>query len=99
MILPYWVYILQSQKDGQLYTGMTKDLSGRLEAHNHGRVPSTKHRLPLKLIYSEEVSNSQNARVREKYWKSGAGREKLQTMIDQQAKIGSPAFGGQARRT
>jgi putative endonuclease len=81
--MAYWVYILQSQIDKQFYTGMTRDLSGRLAAHNHGRVASTKHRLPLELIYSEEVSDSQNARAREKYWKSGAGREKIQTLIGQ----------------
>jgi putative endonuclease len=77
----HFIYILQSQKDKRLYVGMTKDLSHRLKQHNAGRVASTMRRLPFKLIYIEETSNRLEGRVREKYWKSGAGREKIQKML------------------
>jgi putative endonuclease len=50
----YHVYILKSEKDGKLYIGQTSNLEERLSAHNRGSVKSTKHRRPLKLIYSKE---------------------------------------------
>jgi len=84
--MAFWVYVLRSEKDSGLYVGMTKDLDRRIDEHNRGRVASTKSRMPLKIIYSEMASDRKSARVREKYWKSGAGREKIQM-------LGSPAFG------
>lgn len=40
----YWfyVYILQSGKDGKFYTGYTKNLKLRFEQHQSGQVTSTK---------------------------------------------------------
>ena len=66
----YYVYILQSEKDGEFYTGYTKDLKLRFEQHQKGLVESTKNRQPLKLIYSEACLNQQDATHREKYLKS-----------------------------
>jgi putative endonuclease len=34
----YWVYVLQSLKDGKKYTGYTKNLPSRFEAHQNGEV-------------------------------------------------------------
>jgi predicted GIY-YIG superfamily endonuclease len=34
----YYVYILRSLKDGNKYTGYTKDLSSRFEAHQNGKM-------------------------------------------------------------
>jgi len=47
----YYVYVLQSERDGKFYTGYTKNLERRFEAHNNGKVQSTANRRPLKLIY------------------------------------------------
>jgi putative endonuclease len=46
-----YVYVLQSLKDNDFYTGCTDDLNKRLKKHNNGEVWSTKNRKPLKLIY------------------------------------------------
>ncbi len=70
----YYVYILQSEKDGEFYTGYTKDLKLRFEQHQKGLVESTKNRQPLKLIYSEACLNQQDATHREKYLKSYYGK-------------------------
>jgi len=70
----YYVYILQSEKDGEFYTGYTKDLKLRFEQHQKGLVESTKNRQPLKLIYSEACLNRQDATHREKYLKSYYGK-------------------------
>jgi len=73
----YYVYIVKSIKDGKYYTGMTNDLQRRLREHNIGKssTPSTKNRGPFILVYKEEGLTLQQARHREKYLKSGAGRE------------------------
>ena len=70
----YWVYILQSLKDGKKYTGYTKNLPSRFEAHQKGKVESTKNRRPFKLIYFEGCLNQQDATRREKYLKTHYGK-------------------------
>ncbi len=70
----YYIYILQSLKDGKFYTGYTKNLKLRFELHQQGKVKSTKDRLPLKLIYSEACLNQQDATHREKYLKTFYGK-------------------------
>ena len=70
----FYVYILQSAKDNNLYAGFTPDLKRRLVKHTAGRVFSTKSRRPLKLIYCELCLNEKDARQREKYFKTGVGK-------------------------
>ena len=54
---------------------MTQNLSQRLISHNTGRVKSTKPFKPFYVIYKESLDNSQDARLREKYLKTSAGRK------------------------
>ena len=70
----YFVYVLLSLKDGKKYTGYTKDLSSRFEAHQKGKVSSTKHRRPLELIYFEACLSQEDALHREKYLKTHYGK-------------------------
>ena len=70
----YYVYVLLSLKDGKKYTGYTKDLSLRFEAHQKGKVVSTKHRRPFELIYFEGCLSQQDALKREKYLKTHYGK-------------------------
>lgn len=63
----YYVYILLSEKDGKKYTGYTSNLPLRFEAHQKGKVTSTKHRRPFKLIYFEGCLSQDDALRREKY--------------------------------
>lgn len=69
-----YVYVLCSEADGQLYTGCTRDLRNRLALHNAGKVPSTKNRRPLKLVYYEACLNEQDAFRREQYLKTTYGK-------------------------
>jgi len=71
----YCVYILQSQKDGTFYTGITENISRRIREHNAGQNKSTKHRAPFSLVYSEEYEARTDAREREKFLKTGSGGE------------------------
>jgi len=77
----HYTYVLRSEKDSQLYTGSTNDLRRRLSEHNHGKVSSTKHRDPSKLIYYEACLNEQDARAREKYLKTGMGKRYLKNRL------------------
>lgn len=61
----FYVYILKSIRDGDLYTGSTGDLKKRFLEHNEGLVKSTKMRRPLKLVYYEAYSAEKDARLRE----------------------------------
>ncbi len=77
----YYVYVLISEKDGKLYIGKTKNLKERLKKHSKGDVPSTKNRLPMKLIYYEAYTNKEKWSIQEKHYKSGIGRETLKHKI------------------
>jgi len=65
----FYVYILKSLKDNQLYIGSAVDLKKRISEHQSGRVFATKYRLPLSLIYYEAYPQEFMARKREKQLK------------------------------
>jgi len=70
----YYTYVLKSMVDNKNYIGFTSDLMQRFEAHNKGRVNSTKDRRPLKLIYFEGCLSKDDAIRREKYLKTHFGK-------------------------
>ena len=78
----YFVYILQSLKDSNYYIGVTSDLQKRINYHNSGRQRSTKHRIPFKLIYFEELSDKTLALKREKQIKSYKGGNAFKKLIN-----------------
>ncbi len=73
----FYVYVLESLKDFDRYTGFTNNLRRRLEEHNNGQSFSTKFRLPFKLIYFEGCLNINDAKRREGYLKTTQGRRFL----------------------
>ncbi|WP_282159768.1 GIY-YIG nuclease family protein [Ulvibacterium marinum] len=75
-----WVYAISSLGHNYIYVGMTADIDKRLHRHNNGRERSTKFYAPFELIYSERCKDRLEARNREKYWKSGVGKEKLRKL-------------------
>jgi len=77
----FFVYILRSIKDARTYIGYTGNLEERLKRHNSGQVNATKHRRPLRLLFSEEFDSEQAAKEKELYWKSGGGRRKLKKLF------------------
>ena len=70
----HYTYVLQSEQDGNLYVGFTKDLKQRFDKHQKGLVDSTKDRRPLKLVYYEACIDQSDATKREKYFKTYHGR-------------------------
>jgi putative endonuclease len=61
----FYVYILKSERDQNLYVGSTNDLRRRLAQHNAGTVRSTAQRRPFILPYYEAYRLEEDARRRE----------------------------------
>lgn len=77
----YYVYVLESQKNGYLYKGFCRNINKRLEQHNTGQTQSTKNGIPWKLVYCEIFLNKEDALDREKYLKTGWGRNFLKKAL------------------
>jgi len=77
----FTVYILYSEKYKKTYTGMTSDLGERFRSHNElGTKGWTKNFRPWVIIHTEEYINKSDALKREKYLKSGVGREFISSL-------------------
>ncbi len=81
----YCVYVLQNPA-GFFYKGHTRDLRKRIQEHNaiEGVLRYTKRKGPWVLVYSVGFATRGEAMKREKYFKSGKGRDFLKE------KIGTP---------
>ena len=83
----YYVYLIKSKQDSNLYIGSTNDLKRRLREHNEGKVFSTKSRIPFEIIYYEAYKNEKDARIRESMLKlRGNARAKLIERISRSLK-------------
>lgn len=79
--MPHYVYVLESEDDGDKYVGCTNNIKRRLEEHNRGKVFSTKLRKPFKLIYCEVMINQKDAYTRENFLKTGWGKNYLRRTL------------------
>ncbi|MEK7071259.1 MAG: GIY-YIG nuclease family protein, partial [Patescibacteria group bacterium] len=77
----YYTYILRSIKFGRFYVGSTDDLKRRFHEHNSGKNFSTKPYIPYELLFYEAVPTHEEALAREKFYKSGRGREFLKKIL------------------
>jgi len=77
----YYVYVLISEKDNMFYTGYTEDIERRIAEHQSGKVSSTRHRLPIMLVYYEVSFDQSDALHREKYLKSTYGKRYIRNRI------------------
>lgn len=83
----YYVYILRSLSDGNLYIGCTNNLKRRFQEHNEGKVDSTRNRTPFELIFYESFINKSDAFAREKWIKTGYGRTHIKKMLLETLKV------------
>jgi len=79
--MDYYVYILKSEMKEITYVGITNDIERRLNEHNSGKSKFTKAFIPWKIIYHENFSTRKDAREREKYLKSAAGRRFIMNTV------------------
>ncbi|MDI9257822.1 GIY-YIG nuclease family protein [Flavobacterium sedimenticola] len=80
--MEYYVYILKSEIDGRLYKGHTSNIEKRVEEHNFGMTKSTKGYRPWSLVYFEKFQTRDEAIEREKYYKTGIGREFIKNLLN-----------------
>ncbi len=69
----WFVYVLQSERNGRYYVGSRDNTARRLEEHNTGKTPATRYLVPWRIVYTQEFANRLEARQREmeiKRWKS-----------------------------
>ncbi|MFA5841174.1 MAG: GIY-YIG nuclease family protein [Candidatus Paceibacterota bacterium] len=78
----HYVYILESKQDGELYIGCTNDLKKRIKEHNNGLVFSTKIKKPYRIIHYEAFLNKKDAFLREKWLKTGWGRNQIKKNLE-----------------
>jgi putative endonuclease len=77
----FYVYAISSEVKNYIYVGLTNDIERRLDEHNLGYNKTTKPYKPFKLILLEKYETRIEARSREKYLKSGIGKEFLKKLI------------------
>ncbi|MCH8342718.1 MAG: GIY-YIG nuclease family protein [Planctomycetes bacterium] len=83
--MTFFVYVLISETTGRRYVGHTENLQRRLAEHNDSQHNpakyTTKHPGPWRLIYQEAHNSRAEAMARERWLKSGVGRQWLNRSI------------------
>lgn len=74
------VYVLKDN-NGKYYKGMTNDLNRRLREHRSGHTQTTARMSTLRVVYTETYDSFEEAREREVYLKTAAGRRFLKTTL------------------
>ena len=77
----FTVYVLYSVSYDKIYIGFTSDLEGRLLSHNVYGKGYTKRYRPWVVAFKESYPTKQEAMKREKYLKTGVGREFIWNFI------------------
>ena len=78
----YVVYVLESEK-GKHYTGHTSDLGRRLLEHDSGLCTTTRRDRDWRVVYLEEYCSRTKAIRRERWLKTGLGREFIRRKLEQ----------------
>lgn len=73
----FYVYVLQSSVNKDLYVGFSGDLINRVKLHNSGKVRSTRSYRPWALVFYEAYRSKSDATKREKQLKMHAVKKEL----------------------
>lgn len=75
--MKYYVYILVSLVNSDVYIGSTADVQVRLHLHNQGKVKSTKGYKPWRLLETHEFRTRSEAVCAERFFKQHQQKEIL----------------------
>ncbi|MCH7697995.1 MAG: GIY-YIG nuclease family protein [Chloroflexi bacterium] len=79
--MAWYIYILENDA-GRRYVGSTgRSPRIRLGEHNEGKGRWTRAHRPWRLVHSEEHRAKQDALIRERFLKTGAGRRTIDDLI------------------
>jgi putative endonuclease len=76
----YYVYAIKSCERKYIYVGLTSNPQRRIEEHNRGKERTTRSYAPFRTLLVERFISRPEARKREKYLKTGIGREHLKSI-------------------
>jgi putative endonuclease len=80
----FYIYILYSYSADKTYVGYTNNLKRRLTEHNFSdKVRYTKNFRPWIVFHHEAFESKSDAMYREKFYKSGIGRELKKKLLVQ----------------
>jgi len=77
----FYVYLLESQKDGKYYIGQTSNLDERLSYHNSNRSKYTSNKGPWKLVGYKTFLTRGEAMKEEKRLKGMKNREYIKKVL------------------
>ena len=77
----FYAYVLKSLKNGRHYTGSTNNLKRRIHEHNSGQTKYTSQAGPFELVYKESYNTKLEVSRRERFLKTGKGREFLKQIL------------------
>jgi len=78
----FYAYVLKSLKNNRFYYGCTSNPKRRLLEHNNGKSKYTQYTKPFELVYCEKFKTLKEARKRERFFKSGQGREFIKKILN-----------------
>ncbi|MBS1669110.1 MAG: GIY-YIG nuclease family protein [Bacteroidetes bacterium] len=78
----YYVYIIESLVDRDLYKGSIENYQKRLEQHNNGVSQFTRTKMPWRLVFVQNVPTKKEALIIEKKLKR-CNKQYLQWLIKQ----------------
>ncbi|WP_082326482.1 GIY-YIG nuclease family protein [Sunxiuqinia dokdonensis] len=85
----YYVYIIESLRDGSFYIGYTSNLEQRLHYHNTGKSRYTSRKSPWEIVWFERAATRSDAIRREKFLKRQRNRKFYRRLIDDFEKLKS----------
>jgi putative endonuclease len=77
----FYTYAIKSIERNYIYVGLTDNLQKRFNQHQSGKNITTKPYRPFRLFYNDIFETRAAAREREKYLKSGVGKEFLKSLL------------------
>ncbi len=83
----FYVYVLLSTINKDIYIGFTEDLKNRFLLHNEGKVKSTKAYKPWILVYYEAYKSKKDVTKREKELKLHKAKDFLLAHLQYSLKI------------
>jgi putative endonuclease len=71
----FFIYVLNSLSRKYIYVGMTDNVVRRFRQHQKGKEKTTAPYRPFEILFTEKYNTRSEAREREKFLKSGCGKE------------------------
>jgi len=79
-LMIYTAYVIEDN-NGHYYKGVTNNLERRIKEHRRGKTRTTKKMRGIKVVHTEKFNSFEEARKRELYFKSAAGRRYLKKVL------------------